>query len=146
MKKKFILVLAMAILFSVAAFAQSSEKLTEIISTEHVTCGQVAYLAATYSSAISEEDGDEKAFEVFKENGCFGPAVLASDEATLAEVSNLLIKVTNTKCGLMYRLTGAQRYAFKELKAKGVLPQTADPGMKISGRDAIGILNKLISE
>jgi hypothetical protein len=46
----------------------------------------------------------------------------------------------------MYRLTGAQRYAFKELKAKGVLPQTADPGMKISGRDAIGILNKLISE
>ncbi|WP_191016547.1 hypothetical protein [Treponema zioleckii] len=146
MKKKLLFVFAMAILVSVAAFAQSSEKLTEIISTENVTCGQVAYLAATYSSAISEDDGDEKAFELYKEEGCFGPSVLASDAATLAEVSNLLVKVTNTKCGLFYRLTGAQRYAFKELKAKGIIPQTADPNMKISGRDAIGILNKLISE
>ncbi len=146
MLKKSIIALSVVLLFSTSAFAQSSEKLTEIISTEHVTCGQAAYLAASYSNLISEDDTDEKAFEIFKEKGYFDSGVLASDEATLAEVSSLMVKVTDTKGGLLYRLTGARRYAFKELKAKGILPQNSDPDMRISGRDAIGILNGLISE
>lgn len=154
--KKLTICLLAGLFVSMTAFAQSSDKLTAIIKSETLTCGQASYLPALYTNLISEDDsqsvGDlglnnsqnNSAFEVLKTNGYFSPDVTADSEITLAQVSFIYMKALQLKGGLFYTLTKSQRYAFKELKAKGILPTEADPSMKISGREAIDIFNSCL--
>ena len=54
MKKVFFLLLT-ALFFTFSISAQSSEKLSEIISSKKITSGQAAYLSAVYLNAVQEQ-------------------------------------------------------------------------------------------
>ncbi len=127
--------------FCVSAWAQSSEKLTEIISSETVTVGQIAYLAGTCGQGLDENEDYDTALAFLKDKGIVSNALEAQDEATASIAANIFMKNAGISGGLFYRIFGCDRYAFKELKNIGLIPQTVDPDMKISGRDAISILN-----
>ncbi|WP_294427520.1 hypothetical protein [uncultured Treponema sp.] len=150
--KKCVSCLVIALFVSCTVFAQSSEMLTKIIKSEKATCAQAAYLPALYANFINEEESlgtfsegnaskDNAAFEAAKAKGCFSPSVTADSEITLGQICFLYAKTMNIKGGLFYSLFPSERYAFKEFKAKGILPGEADPGMKLSGRDTIDIFN-----
>lgn len=139
----------LTLLFSSAAFcfcasAQSSQKLTELIAAKNATYGQVAYLCQVYSGLIDENADYEQAFEQFKESNKIKNGASVNTPITLSELSFICTKLGNIKGGLFYTIFPSPRYAFRELKAKGILPQNADPDEKPSGRDVVAVFNGYI--
>ena len=144
---KKIFIYCLTFLFSaLPVFSQSSEKISAILNSEKITCGQLAYLAGTYTNEVPEDSDEEGAFEILAKAGYFPAECAASTELTLKQTSFVLAKAVNLKGGLLYTLTGSPRYAFRELKAIGALPSSADPDMKLSGRDALGLMNSLLPD
>lgn len=135
-------------LFFLAAFcvsAQSSEKMSVLINTQKANLGQIAYLAAVYSGFVGENAGYEDALDSLVSKDIVSSDKKTSDEVSVADVSYIFAKSAGLKGGLFWRMIPSKRYAFKELQAKGVIPAEVDPDEKISGRDAVGILNDCIS-
>ena len=147
--KKYISCLAFLLLAGFSIFAQRSEQITKIIESEKVTFAQVSYLPALYTNLISDEESEtaisDNAFQALKNEGYFSNDINADSEITLGQISCLYAKALNLKGGLFYSLFHSERYAFKELKARGVLPNESDPNMKLSGREAIDIFNTCLT-
>ena len=145
MKKSLLLSCLIALFASFPFFSQSSEQISAILKSEKATCAQVSYLAAVYANKISDSDSDSQAFDALKSEGYFSDEASADSEVTLAEAAFVYAKALNLKGGLFYSLFKNKRYAYKELKAQGVLPSNSDPSMKISGRDSLDLFNACLS-
>lgn len=144
--KKILLGIAVALISALAVSAQSSELMSKIIKSEKATLAQISYLPALYANRITEEDSEEKAFQVMQESGLFSEEATPDTEATLADVCFVYAKSLGLKGGLFYRLFQSPRYAFKEFKAQGIIPAEADPSMQLSGTDSMDLFSTLTSE
>ena len=124
------------------AFAQSADEITAILNTDEVTYGQVCYLSAVHQNLISDEDGYDDAINVLYQAGQLPEQVSGQMEVYMQNLAFIYLQMwPEVKGGLMYRLTkGSPRYAFKQLKTDGVIPDDADPGDLVSGREALNIL------
>lgn len=147
MKKSLILLLA-GLFVAIPVFSQSSEQLSQIIKTEKLTYALASYLPALQAQLITDEDSigsfsdqSTSAFDVLKSKGVIAENASADSQITLAALSDLYLKTIGIKGGLFYTITKSPRYAFKELKARGILPQEADPSMSVSGREALDIFS-----
>ncbi|MCR4821837.1 MAG: hypothetical protein K5873_03075 [Treponema sp.] len=148
--KKVMLCLAAFLFASLSAFAQSSELLTTIIQSEKATAAQISYLPALYAELINEEESSNdknfnRAFFALQSKGIFAEDAAADSEITLAQTCYAYTKILKIKGGLFYSLFPSPRYAFKELKAKGILPPTADPSMNLSGRESLDLFNSCLN-
>lgn len=139
--KKTLSLCSVFLFFALAVHAQSAEKLSELIQTQNATYGQVAYLAATYQNKVADTADYQQAFDALQKEGAIAADKKAGDVISLAETAKLFANATGLKGGLFYTLTHNARYACKELKAKGFLPQNADPSTPLSGRDVVAVLN-----
>ncbi len=148
MSKRFLRTLSLTMIFGICAsfrsFSQSSEQITKILDSQKASLAQVSYLPALYKNLITENDSEQKAFDSLQEAGIILDGENADSEANLAQVSRILLKSLGIKGGVFYTLFGSDRYAFKELKARGVFPLSADPSTKISGRDFMDIFNSTL--
>jgi len=144
--KKLILVAAIALTAAFSASAQSSEKISDILNSSEVNLAQISYIAGTCGFNLPENSNYTTAFNEMKRRRYFGQNSKESDKATLAQASYLFMKATKMEGGLMFKITDSKRYAFKELKARGLIPQTAEASLPLTGHDAINLLNTCISE
>lgn len=129
-------------LFSAAAVSgQSAEKISALLKATQITKGQTAYLAATFQNLINDNASEEEAFKVLAEMNYFSSKESADEPVKLAKVCQVFAKSVSLKGGLLYSITHSSRYAYREFKAKGILPAEVDPSLKVSGRDAIAILD-----
>jgi len=138
-----------ALIFALAVFAahsQSAEKISEIIESNEITNEQGAWIACQYSQDVGENAGYSEAMTKAVEKGWLPSGEVASNPMTLQNLCGLCVKASGLKCGLFYRLTKANRYAFKELKANGVLDSSADPSMAVTGQNALSILNACVKK
>ncbi|WP_147615547.1 hypothetical protein [Treponema pectinovorum] len=139
MKKS--LFFCMAFLFALAANAQSSSKLTDIINTDKATFAQAAYLSAIYTNDISDDESYEKAVQKLKEKNILSEKTEPSATLTLEKAAFICAKTVNLKGGLFYTIFKNPRYALIELKAKSIIPALADPEETLTGRDLIALFN-----
>lgn len=123
-------------------FAQSADVVTEILETDEVTYGQVCYLSAIRQGLISETDSYEAAVEVLLSAGQIPEYVDTDSPVYLANLAFIYAQIwPDMQGGLMFRLTkGSPRYAFKQFKTDGVIPDNADPNSYISGSEALNVL------
>lgn len=143
--KKLATVAALILLAGAAAGAQSADSISQLLQTDETTYGQAAYLAAVYNESIAEDATEADAFAAMVDAGYIASSRSADSAISLKELSRLYAGVTGVRGGLFYTLTHAPRYAYRELKAKGVVPQNADPSQKVSGRDTLAVLNGCIA-
>lgn len=131
-----------------AVFAQSADVVTEILSTDEVTYGQVCYLSAIHQNLISEDAGYEEAVKVLNANGQFTQNVSAGDVISKADLAFIYVQLwPDMKASLMYKLTkGSARYAFKQLKNDGIFSDKEDPMESLSGADALNVLTACMLE
>ncbi len=146
MKKSFFTIALLVFLFVPlsAVFSQSSEKISEYLDEDFLTNEQISYLAAVYKNLVPEDSDYTQAFEALKNENLFPKDASGEKLADLETVAKVYADATGIKGGILYTLTKSKRYAFKELKAKGILPETADPSTRVTGRDAIAIFNGCI--
>ncbi len=131
----------LALFFSMGlASAQSAEKITEILKTNEMTYGQVAYLAASYQDFIEDDANDAEAIRALVEKDILPIDTKAETLIKLDEACYLLAKTTNMRGGLFYTLFKNARYSCKEFKAKGIIPATVDSRAPVTGRETLAIL------
>lgn len=139
--KKIFACLVISLVTSISVFSQSSAVLSEMLETEEASYAQAAYLPAIYVNLVSDEASQEEAFKALRDNGYFKENTNSQESLSLSQLSYIYVKAFQIKGGLFCRMLKSPRYAFKELKALGVLPPEADPAMLVSGRDVIDIFN-----
>ena len=129
-------------------FAQSADVVTEILGTEEVTYGQVCYLSAIHQGIISEDASYDDAVEALLARGQLPEDVGSYDSVFMANLAFIYAQIwPNIKGGLMFRLTrGSPRYAYKQFKADGVIPDNSDPNEIVSGTQALNILTSCMLE
>lgn len=140
MKKSCILVLTL--FFGLLAFGQDATKITEILETSQLTRAQASYLAATWISPAHETLDYEQAAQVIVDEGFFREGLDMSEPITLAELSGLFMKTWKVPGGLFYKLTKSNRYAFRELKARGFISSQEDPSFFVTGTQGLNIMYK----
>lgn len=147
--KKVIAVSAALLLAAASLCAQSAERISSIITSREITYGQAAYLTASYryeseGKAEAEPLSEEAAFTEMVTGGYISQKHQAGDTIPLNELSLLYMRVTNLSGGLFYSLFHTPRYAYRELKAQGLIPEKSDPSQKVAGRDSIALLSGCI--
>lgn len=128
--------------FATCIYAQSAEVITDMLQTKEVTYGQICYLSAIRQNLISEDASYEEAVYALYKDGQLPYFLDEKEPAYLVNISYIYTKMLpSISGGAMFKLTkGSPRYAFKLLKADGVLSEKADPYDKVSGFEALGIL------
>lgn len=139
MKKIILLLLIAASAF--CCYAQSAQKLTEVLTAEKVTYGDASWFIAVQSNLIDDTKSEKEAFDALSENGWFNKIDAEIDKnIVLKDFAYLCAKAFNIKGGVMYRITNAPRYAVRELKSMKIISNDAAPNASLSGRQMINIL------
>lgn len=133
-------------LLAFGVYAQSADKISEIIESEEITYGQSAWLAYSYAEEGGESADYGTALQSAVEKGWVSSGAVSDKPINLQELCGLFVKAAGMKGGLLFRLTKANRYAFKELKAVSVLDSAADPSMTVTGQNAVSILNACVKK
>ena len=143
--KKILLALFVSF-FALGAFAQSADKITEVIESNEITYEQGAWLCHSFAEENGEQASYSEAMEAAVRKGWISSGAVAQNPMALKELCGLCVKASGLKGGLFYRISKADRYAFKELKSNGILDSYSDPSMKVSGQNAVAILNGCIKK
>ncbi len=141
--KKFTIIISILFL-GLTLSAQSADIVTEILDAPEMTMGQVCYLSAVSQGFTSEDASFDEAILALAGQGQISEITNPSEPATAAQIAAVYTKMFGVKGGLFYRLTGGSpRYAFKHLKAQGIIAPNVDPSKKLSGREAMSIFTKV---
>ena len=143
--KKVFLIQAALLFLGGALFAQSADRLTEAIKTKEMTYGQFAYFAGCAEGIVSDDASYEESLEVFKGRNLIEDRISASDAIPLDAISYICAETWNISGSLFYKIFPGKRYAFKMLKAKGILSPIADPKKLSGGREAVNIITACIA-
>jgi len=137
--KKIIISLVLSVL-CFCAYSQSADVITDILNTDKVTFGQICYLSAVQQGFIDDNASYTDAINILYEKGQVPVTGYEGTALPMANLTYIFAQMWNIKGGVFYRIFhGAPRYAFKQMKADGVLPKNADPGNLISGQEALNI-------
>ncbi len=138
MKKRIAIIIAF--FATTLAYSQSARVITEILDSDQVTFGQVCYLSAVQQGFVGENASYSEAIEILYQKGQIPVRLYDGSVVPLVNLSYIYAQMWNIKGGLFYRIFhGAPRYAYKQMKADGIFPDYADPGLVISGTEALNI-------
>lgn len=137
--KKFFICIFLA-LIAIEVYSQSSDVITDILDSKEVTMGQVCYLSAVQQGLINENASYTDAVNALYKEGQIPVAIYEAALVPLVNIAYIYAQAWNIKGGLFYRMFhGAPRYAYKQMKADGILPEGADPAMILSGQEALNL-------
>lgn len=124
-------------------FAQSAEKVDEILQTKTLTRGQACYLVGTAIGEVKETDSYQTAFDKFKGLKMFKNKK-HDEPIRFDEFSNLALQYSSIKHGLWYGIAKNPHYAFRQLKIMKIIPQKTVPSSHITPFTAINLLAKIM--
>ncbi len=139
--KKFILILLTILSFSISSFAQSSQKISEILESTEISKAQASYFVCVYQNLAQENATENQAFNVLLEKNLFKSQENPQEKISLSKSCYLISETGKMKGGIFYSIFHSPRYAFREFKALGIVPQSSDPNQKVSGSEFIALLN-----
>lgn len=146
MKKKIFMVTLLLLFFVAIVSAQSADAVTKMIESKEATVGEAAYFLAVYLDAAPENSTEEAAVNALQASGVCNEGVAADTVLTYKTFAGMLMRTWDVKGGLMYSITKADRYALRDLQAKGFISASADPVSAVSGFDALAILNNCMTQ
>ena len=144
MKRLFIF-LAFCVI-AVHANAQVAGRLTQILNTEQATYGQASYMSAVATGMAQDTDSYETCFDILKsENIIVGNPSLKTP-ITAKNFADMISKTWNINNSVFYRITNHPRYAFKQMKAAGIIPSNYYPNRVLSGQEMLNIITLCIEK
>ena len=142
--RKFFVLLLVFLAFPVFSFAQSADKVTEILEAEEITYGQLGYLSACELSLVNDSASFVEAFTALQNEGYVAKSVSAGDKVTYKGLAGICSKTYGIRKSFLYRITSADRYAFRQLQSLGAVSSSADPLWTVSGYDAMCVISQCI--
>lgn len=138
MKKGIVLLLILFLGF--AAYGQDASKVTEILEAEQLTRAQASYIAVSWLDSANESLDFAETAQIALEQGLLKDGVDVNEPIRLDELAGLCMKAWNVPGGLFYRMTKANRYAYKELVVRQFLPSNGDPSFTVSGAEGLNVM------
>ena len=120
--------------------AQVAGKLTQIINTEQATYGQACYMSAVATGMAQDTDTYERCFDILKSEDIIRGNPSLKDPITAKNFAYMISKTWNINNSVFYRITNHPRYAFKQMKAAGVIPSNYYPNKILSGQEMLNII------
>ncbi len=133
-------------ILSMCSWAQSADRITEILNSETVTYGQISYLAASYLGLVSDDAGNEEAIDALISNNIVKAKHMGEAESAvpLANFCNICCGAWYIVDSINYSIFKTPYYAWKEMKALKYIPSNYTRGKTISGSDALNIITRCI--
>lgn len=139
-KLKKIIIILSVFFVTITVHAQSADVISEILDSEEVTFGQVCYLSAVQQGFITDDASYEDAINSLYERRQIPERYYEDSVVPMANLAFIYARMWNVKGGLFFRIfKGAPRYAFKQLKADGIIADYINPTSIATGVEALNI-------
>ena len=146
--------IAAGLLFcAVLTHAQTAVELEELLNAREITWAEAAYFTLASSAEAVPVNGQaaqqaaarQAAFQFALEQGRLPKNAEAGGKARLDGISLLLMRSFDIPGGFMYRLLRNPRYAYREMKALGLIRGRVYATDTVSGEEFLRILGNLLS-
>jgi hypothetical protein len=141
-----LLALALFAGVGITVFAQSNQRIDELVSQDHAQAGHVSYLLLSAAGIVSDEVSPQDALRSVTEAGWLSAGTGVSDAVTFGQFSHIMMESFGISGGVMYRIISGPRYAAREVVYQGWSRQRRAPGDSISGDAAVRILSVYLNE
>lgn len=138
------LLIAVFFLAGVGVWPQSATYLDSLLQSEQLSYQDAAYVVLLGAGVISDELSSAQALRFLEERGWGLPRLSPLDNLTLGSYSLIIMRVFELRGGPMYSLFPTRRYAVRELRFRGLLQGRAAPGSRLSGEQALRILERVV--
>lgn len=145
-KKKSLITLLLCSVMMITVYAQDAMYLSDIIEAETIDWEQAAFLILIGGELVPVGTSPRLAWDHLLATHWFDNVPQRDSKITVAEYCGLATKTFNYKGGLFYTLFKSDRYAFRDLAYKTIVPSYLDPRAKFSGLEALKILEALLDE
>ncbi|NLD50800.1 MAG: hypothetical protein GX660_26970 [Clostridiaceae bacterium] len=142
---KAIIFFVLIVSLSSFSFAQSAAFFTTVLEAESVSWEQAVYLVMAGSERLPEDADPNQAWQLFTETQWIKKVPEPQSPIKTSQYSRLIARAFKVKGGLFYTIFKNDRYSYRELVHKNVIPGSMDPGSAVKGTDALKILDKAIS-
>jgi outer membrane protein OmpA-like peptidoglycan-associated protein len=144
MKNKHLLALLLiCFVYANIAAQNAAQEIETLLGTNAVTYAQAARFILDASNSLTVSNHNE-AFQYAKEQGWLPKNVSSDDTARLNGISQLLVKSFGLKGGIMYSITNAPHYAYRELIYRGIIQGRVTGAQTVSGEHLIFITGRLL--
>ncbi len=141
---KRLITILLSLLCAVAAFSQSAEQITKILSSSELTYGEASYLAATALGLISDDAGFGEAIRTAESEKMLKGTHTADEKINVRDFAYLCATAWGINDSLFFWRTHTKRYALKELKADGIIPASYKPERHLTGQEALAIVTRCL--
>ena len=124
--------------------AQTAAELEGLLSVKEITWAEASYFTLASGAEAVPANG-QAAFQLVREQGRLPNNAEAGGKARLDGLCLLLMRSFDIPGGLMYRLFHNPRYAYREMKALGLIRGRVYPTDTVSGAEFLHILGNLLS-
>lgn len=142
--KKIIVFMLVSIFCSAFCFSQSADKVSELISEKQATYGEASYFCASALGLIKDSATYEESVVILMQNGILPGSIKGDDKITMQNLASMCASTWKVEGSFMLKLFNNSRYAFKHLKAEGIIPESYDPDKIPSGRDMLNMITACI--
>jgi len=143
-KKNFILLVLIFLLGSM--YTQEASYFSGIIESDAISWEQASFLILAGGEILSEDVAPRDAWDELLSTYWFSNVPERDSRITVAEFCGIATKTLGYKGGLFYSLFKNNRYAFRDLRFKAIVPAHLDPQAKLKGLDALSITERLMEE
>lgn len=128
------------------SWAQSADRIADILNSKTVTYGQASYLAASYLGLVSDDASDEEAIASLIDNGIVKAKYMGDSDAEipLANFCNICCGAWYVVDSITYSTFKSPYYAWKELRAFKYIPYQYTGERIITGYEALNIVTRCI--
>ena len=141
--KKRLLLAALLTVFAASLHAQSADTVTKLLESEKADLYTVSYICCVSADLALDTVSPEHAFDILSGRNLV-KADSGNTEVTWSLLALIVSDTWNIKESLMYTLFHNERYAFKQLKALGIIPSNANPHAPVSGSQVLDTLTMTI--
>ena len=141
-----ILFLSILLMLSCFCFGQSADFVSEMIESTAVTYEDAAYFCAINLELIQDDVSPADAVKALDDAKFFSMPKDSKISITYEVLANMCMRTWDIKGGLMYTITKANRYAFKEMQYLGFIPNNANPKSTVSGIQMLNLITRCIEQ
>lgn len=140
--KRVLMVLG-GMLLGLTVFAQTGALLDTAVDADTLSAAEATRLVAVAAGLAVAEEAPEATVAALEKLGYRLPRDPAR-AATVAELSRLILELSDFRGGLRYRLTGEPVAAFRDLQRAGLFPDHTSPGYVPTGAEAVDLIHRAL--
>jgi hypothetical protein len=142
--RQFLLTVFVTVLFTFPIFAQTAQKVEDLLNDRAITWSKAAAFALEASETLLNAS-DNDAYQFAADRKWLPKNAAPTDAATLNGIALLLMQSFGLKGGLIYSLVKNPHYAYRELVFKSVIQGKAYPKMLVPGDKFLIMINRILA-